>query len=163
MIFMEEGKSLTQILNDDIDFIKNLISFLLSTQVKRGLSEINNFVPANLAGNVLPYFVAAGILDITGKDINKNNIERLFNAAGITVNRDILNGIAGIKFRNHLVYVVSILFILTSGQEVTMNKIINMAIAFDIDPDIALARESVDIFNQVGKQYGFPTIKLDTA
>ncbi|WP_088819686.1 hypothetical protein [Candidatus Mancarchaeum acidiphilum] len=160
---MEEGKSLMQILNDDIGFTRDLISFLLTAQVKRGLAEINSYIPANLAGNVLPYFVAAGVLDITGKDINRNNIERLFNAIGVPVNRDILNGIASIKFKNHLVYVISILFILTSGQEATMDKIINMAIAFDVDPDIALARESVDIFNQVGKEHGFPAIKLGTA
>ncbi len=161
MVNMADNRSLTEILNSDINFVNDIIKYLLGTEMERGVSEINKLIPVELTNQILLYFIASGILDIMGKEINRSTIERLFTAGEFPVNRDILNGVAKIKFKNRMAYIWAILFLYMGDGKITLNKIINIIISFGLDPDIDEAKNSIEVFNEIGAKYGLKPVSIE--
>ncbi|MGC8586875.1 MAG: hypothetical protein ACP5K9_01120 [Candidatus Micrarchaeia archaeon] len=157
---MEEGNETLQgFLEKSLKLASLASSYLLNKEMERGLSTINKLVPMQLANKLLPYFVAAGILDLSGKDITKNNIERMFVGADVEINRIILTGIGMLKYKNHLVYVLSIVFLVSAEKDVTMERLLNTVMSLDVDPDVEVAREAVKVYNELAPQVGLGQIK----
>ncbi|MGC8651861.1 MAG: hypothetical protein ACP5UH_01250 [Candidatus Micrarchaeia archaeon] len=154
----DDNETLQGFLENAIRLSTDASQYLLEREVSRGLSMINKIVPLELANKLLPYFTAAGILDLSGKDITKSDIERLLNAADIDVNKALLEGIGMLHYRNHLVYILGIVLLVSSKKEVTMERLLNIAIALDIDPDVSVAREAVDVYNELAPKRGFSPV-----
>ncbi len=153
-----EGETLQGFLQKAVELAAATVKYLLGKEMERGIQNINKLVPMEYTNQLLPYFIAAGIMDLTGKDISKNNIQRLFVAANKEPNRIILEGIGLLHYKNHLVYILGIVFLVSLEKEVNMEDLLNVAMALDIDPDIEVAREAVKIYNELAPTVGFKTI-----
>ncbi|MCL4373711.1 MAG: hypothetical protein M1360_02405 [Candidatus Marsarchaeota archaeon] len=154
----EENETLQGFLENAIKLSTDAAQYLLEKEVNKGLGMINKIIPMGLTNKLLPYFAAAGILDLSGKDITKSDIERLLNAGDVDVNRTLLEGIGMLHYRNHLVYILGIVLLVSAEKEVTMERLLNVAIALDIDPDVGVAREAADVYNELAPKHGFPAI-----
>ncbi|MGC8623300.1 MAG: hypothetical protein ACP5TK_01350 [Candidatus Micrarchaeia archaeon] len=154
----EENETLQGFLEKAVKLAADASTYLLENEINRGLSSINKIIPMGLTNKLLPYFVAAGILDLAGKDITKNDIQRLFNGADIEMNRVLLEGIGMLHYRNHLVYILAITLLVSADKEVTMDRLLNTVMALDVDPDVTVARESVKVYNELAPKNGLPAI-----
>jgi ribosomal protein L12E/L44/L45/RPP1/RPP2 len=102
-----------------------------------------------------PYIWAIATLPAAGRDIDRGNIGKLLAGAGVRVNDAMVNEIISIKFRNHLVYIVSLYYLRVVGKEQSLQQLLGIVKAFDILPDAKVAQESMDYYNMkkgIGKQ-----------
>ncbi|MCL4372133.1 hypothetical protein M1373_02320 [Candidatus Marsarchaeota archaeon] len=157
---MEEGETLQGYMDKSIKMLTSVSEYLLKREESRGLEMVNKLIPMQLANKLLPYFVAAGVLDLAGKEITKSNIERIFRGADVEVDRIIINGVGMLKYKNHYVYILAITFLVAANKELTMERIFNTVTAMDVDPDLETAKESVSIYNDFAPKFGFNQVNV---
>ncbi|MGC8730373.1 MAG: hypothetical protein ACP5RP_03255 [Candidatus Micrarchaeia archaeon] len=133
-------------------------SYLLETEMKRGLGSISSIIPESLADKIEPYFIACGVLDIAGLDMTKNNIKNLFVAADSKPNELILDGISILHYRNHLVYILAIVLLDSLGKEVTQESLLSVIESMEIQPDISMAKYAVSVYNKLAPDQGLNKI-----
>ncbi|MEM0148106.1 MAG: hypothetical protein QXY10_00740 [Candidatus Micrarchaeaceae archaeon] len=128
-------------------------TYLLEGEMNRGLGAISKIVPEELANKLEPYFIACGVLDIAGMDISKSNIQNMFVAADLIPNRLLTEGVGMLHYRNHLVYILAIIFLKSLNKEITKEVLLGTVEALDILPDVGMARYAIDVYNKLAPKW----------
>ncbi|MEM4064611.1 MAG: hypothetical protein QW582_00120 [Candidatus Micrarchaeaceae archaeon] len=135
-------------------------TYLLEEEMNRGLGAISKIVPEELANKLEPYFIACGVLDMAGREISKNNIQKLFVGANTIPNKVIIEGISLLHYRNHLVYILAMIFLSSAGKKITMENLLSVVSALNTDPDINMAKEAIEVYNKLAPEQGLEAITL---
>lgn len=70
--------------------------------------------------DIMPYMYASALLSFSGREINDENISRLFNAFGFTVNREITKTLTDkANMKSHLLCIYVYYFLVALGKENT--------------------------------------------
>ncbi|MGC8730374.1 MAG: hypothetical protein ACP5RP_03260 [Candidatus Micrarchaeia archaeon] len=143
-----------------VKLIANATAFLLESEMNRGLGSITKIIPAELASKIEPYFIACGVLDMAGKEITKNNVQKILIGAGANPNKILLDGIGLLHYKNHMLYVLAIIFLNSLGKNINIESILEVAGALNADPDIELAKYAVNVYNMFAPQQGLETVQI---
>jgi ribosomal protein L12E/L44/L45/RPP1/RPP2 len=100
--------------------------------------------------DLLPYFGAIGLLTFSGKDVDRESIGRIIGAMGMKVDEGVMESIAEIEVRSHIVYIVALYFINAVGPEPTLNRLIDVVKAMDIVPDPPVAGSVISFYKMYG-------------
>ena len=95
-----------------------------------------DYVRNNINEQFMPYIAALAVLGFLGADIGKSAIERIVNSMGIPTNNEILENLSELeKHENYLIYANAIHFIMSTGMEPTMDRILEVSKALGIEPN----------------------------
>lgn len=95
---------------------------------------------------LLPYFGALGILAFTGREMRMEDVEALLLAVDVRPSRQILNLIISLRFRNHLLYVVSMYYLVAIGIDPNLDYMIKVVRAMGTPPDAAVAQNVIEYY-----------------
>jgi len=96
---------------------------------------------------IVPYLAAAGSLAFAGKDIDREGIARLLEAADIEVDEDLMDQTSSLHYKNHLIYVCALYFIIGIGHKPTTQELMAVIKAYGAHPDAKMSQFVIDTYN----------------
>lgn len=77
--------------------------------------------------NIMPYMYASALLSFSGREINDDNISKLFNALGFSVNHEMTQMLTGkVNIKSHLLYIYVYYFLVALGKENTAENMLKV-------------------------------------
>ncbi len=135
-------------------FIKfrKVISELSYTMADFFINEINlklknTDILERFGNEALPYIWAVSSLCFAGMDIYRENIGELLLAVGVKPRDDLMDAIMELRFRNKLIYVISLNYLVFIGVEPTVESTIDVSKAMGATPDAVVAQQALDYYN----------------
>lgn len=126
-----------------MDFADTMADFYVkemdSILVKR--KDILELSPA-----IDPYIWAVGTLAFAGKDIERDTVEAVVQAVGITPEDNLLDAIVSLRFRNRLTYIIAVNYLIAIEVEPTVQKVLDTVRAIDVIPDALVAKQAIEYF-----------------
>ncbi|MDE1834327.1 MAG: hypothetical protein KGH64_03240, partial [Candidatus Micrarchaeota archaeon] len=89
---------------------------------------------------------AAGSLAFAGKDIDREGIVRLLEAVNIDVDESMLDQTNSLHYKNHLVYVCALYFLLAIGHKPTTAELISVIKGYGLHPDAKMSQYVIDTY-----------------
>ncbi|MDE1860519.1 MAG: hypothetical protein KGH72_02260 [Candidatus Micrarchaeota archaeon] len=97
---------------------------------------------------ILPYFIASGVLAFCGRDIDTGSVARIVSALGIKPDPKLLDTVAGLRYKNRIVYIVALYCLIGNSIEPSEAKIMGIVSAIDIHPDASIARDAMALYRK---------------
>ncbi len=138
--------------------LADTMSELVLKELDKGLR--NKEVQAHMGPEILPYIGAIGNLAFSGRDMDTGNISKLLLSVGVTPREDMLKLITSLRFRNHLIYVISLYFIIICKREPSMDYLIRVVRAMDVSPDALVAGYVIAYYKMKKLAGGFKWLKI---
>ena len=142
----EESKAIYTKMSQIVEAVAKSTQFIVESELNRA---VRDQAVAQHLKDVAPYLSAAGTLAYSGKDVDADGIKKLLSAASIPINPRIGSLISNLKFKNHLVYIVAIFFIIGIGKDPDLESLINVVRAMDVHPDKALAQKALETYKLI--------------
>ena len=125
--------------------LSNNMASLVISETVAGLS--NEGAKSHISPRMIPYIAAVGSLAFLGRDIDSENISKLLSAAGVSIDEELMDATIAMHFKNRLIYLISLYFLLVVGREPTNEGVINIVRALGAQPDAKIAASTVQFFN----------------
>ncbi|MGC8568310.1 MAG: hypothetical protein ACP5RP_04060 [Candidatus Micrarchaeia archaeon] len=154
---MAENNAVSK-LETSAKFVNTITKYFLESELNSKIDSIFDYISQSFFGDTLPYFVASAIFIIFCRPISKNNLRKLFISAGEIPDQLLIETIDNLHYKNYLIYIIALMFLIEVKQEVTKQKILDIISAFNIEPDVETAKESINIYNQFAQQAGLAVI-----
>jgi ribosomal protein L12E/L44/L45/RPP1/RPP2 len=145
-----DSDSYVIIIADVVRKVGMATSYLLEAELRRALLDPR--IKQVMNKGIVPYLAAAGMLAYAGKDIDRWGIAKLVKSIGIDPEPELLDAMTAVRFRNHIVYLISIYFLIAAGKEPNVENLIKVVRAMYIDPDSTLAAFSIRTFGKFDNQ-----------
>ena len=142
----EESEKIYAKLSQVVDAVAKSMQFIVEAELNRAMKDP---AVAQHLKDAAPYLSAAGTLAYSGKDVDSDGIKKLLSAASIPIDPRIGSLISNLRFKNHLVYMVAIFFIVGIGKEPDLESLINVVRAMDVHPDKTLAQKALETYKLI--------------
>ena len=142
----EESEEIYTKMSHIVEAVAKSMQFIVESELNRAMKDS---AVAQHIKDVAPYLSAAGTLAYSGKDVDADGIKKLLSAASIPIDPRIGSLISNLKFKNHLVYMVGIFFIVGIGKDPDLESLINVVRAMDVHPDKALAQKALETYKLI--------------
>lgn len=138
---------------------------LSDTMVELVLKEMdrmlkNKDVQAHMGPKMMPYIGAIGSLAFSGKDMDRNSVSLMLKAAGITPESEYLELIAKMRFKNQLIYVQALYFLIIAGVDPTPEYLFNVLKAMNTPPDALIGGYVIAYYKMKKLAGGFKWLKI---
>ena len=84
---------------------------------------------------------------MAGKDIYRESVVKLVEAVGIKPKQELVDLIMSMRFRNKLVYVVAVNYLVSVGLEPSVDNVISVIKAMEVMPDAVVAQQAIDYYS----------------
>ncbi len=96
--------------------------------------------------DILPLVAAINLLGLSAREQVKDNIEKVMYAAGASKKRELLNLTGTLRIKNHISYIIALLYPLAVGNEPSVSEILNIVKVMGISPDITIAEYVLSLY-----------------
>lgn len=120
-------------------------SALISSQLRAAMQDQK--VRSEINHGVFIYILAAETLALSGREIEKRQVAKLFDAVRLKVNNDLLDSVSILPRRNHMIYLLSLYFIVAVSGEPSVGAVVDVVRALNVSPDADVARKVIDFYN----------------
>ncbi len=128
----------------------NIIGDFLIREMNTALQ--NSEVVSRIRPDIYPYIWATSPLALSGREISRDTVGALLQAVDITPEQEILDTIMLLKFKDRVVYVVMLYYLVAIEVEPDAQRLIIIMQALDIQPDIVRAQKAIDYYNEMLRQ-----------
>ncbi|MDE1860803.1 MAG: hypothetical protein KGH72_03740 [Candidatus Micrarchaeota archaeon] len=140
------AEELNRVITIVIRELTNSIAEELSAELSRTLNGVD--IEQELKNGIVPYIVASGTLGLSGRDIDKDGVMKLIESINIKPDMNRLNTVASLRYKNRIVYIVAVYFLIANSIEPTEAGIMRVISALDIHPDASIAAYVMGIYRK---------------
>lgn len=92
------------------------------------------------------YLWTLSTLSFAGRDVDKEDVKKLISAVGFKPNDVMLDAIVSLRFRNKLVYIISLYYLISVDAKPTLENVLATAKAMEAIPDAHVAQQAIDYY-----------------
>ena len=133
---------------------KEMISRVYDIIAEFTIKQIDEIVKNRHGGDGItdafyPYIWALANLASAGKEVDRGSIENFLIQAEVRVEKTLLDDAVSLRFKNHLTYLASLSYLGELGVEQSLDNLLSVVKALEIQPDAKIAQEAMDYYNSV--------------